>query len=207
MKYISKDGIEHLRGLVYRRDMIETPPMPTDARQVRTRRNLLDALLRLLETRPFEQVTIREIAIEAKIGYATYFRHYSSKDALLHDLAAGQIAALLDRALPVLFAADSRQSCVTLFDYVDEHRVLWSALLTGGAANMLKQEFTAQARRIAEEKGGANGWLPDELRVIFAVSATVEIMTWWLQQAANFPLERIAAILDRLVVIPAMAKD
>ena len=59
---------------------------------MRTRRTLLDALLRLIEARPFDQITIREIAGEAGIGYATFFRHYPSKDALLQDLASGEIA-------------------------------------------------------------------------------------------------------------------
>lgn len=179
--------------------------LPTDARQVRSRRQLLEALLHLLETRPYEQVTIREVAREAEVGYATFFRHYASKDALLHDLAAGQIADLLQRALPVLFAADIRQSCVALFTYVDERRALWSALLTGGAATMLKQEFTDQARRLAQTTPHVAGWLPDELRIIFSVSATVEILAWWLQQEPDFPLDHMADILDRLVVTPAMS--
>ena len=179
--------------------------LPTDARQVRSRRQLLDALLHLLETRPYEQVTIREVAREAEVGYATFFRHYASKDALLHDLAAGQIADLLQRALPILFAADTRQSCAALFSYVDERRALWSALLTGGAATMLKQEFTDQARRLAQTTPHVAGWLSDELRIIFSVSATVEILAWWLQQEPDFPLDRMAEILDRLVVTPAMS--
>jgi AcrR family transcriptional regulator len=187
--------------------MSAAPSSQIDARQVRTRRNLLDALLRLLDTRPFEQVTIREIAREAKIGYATFFRHHPSKEGLLHDLAAGEIGELLDQALPVLFANDSRQSCVTLFDYVAQHRALWSALLTGGAAATLKQEFTAQAKRIADERGAGGGLIPDELRVVHAVSATVEILAWWLQQGADFDVNRMAEILDRLVVRPAIATD
>ena len=180
---------------------------PTDARQVRTRKNLLEALLRLLETRPFEQVTIREIAQEAGIGYATFFRHHPSKEALLHDLAAGQIRELLNRALPILFESDSRQSCIALFSYVAQHRALWSALLTGGAAATLKQEFTDQARRIAEDEGTGGGLIPDDLRVMFSVSATVEILAWWLKQDMAFDVERMAEILDRLVVVPSLAVD
>ena len=179
----------------------------TDARQVRTRQTLLAALLRLIETRPFEQVTIREIAGEAGIGYATFFRHYPSKLALLHDLAAAEIAGLLDRALPILFSDDSRQACITLFDFVAQHRGLWSALLTGGAAAMLKQEFTDQAKRIAERRGPVGGQIPDELRVVVAVGATVEIIAWWLQQEEPFDVMRMAEILDRLVVVPAIAVD
>jgi AcrR family transcriptional regulator len=182
-------------------------PFIADARQVRTRQALLDALLRLVVERPFDQVTIREITGEAGIGYATFFRHYSSKEALLHDLASGEIAGLLNQALPVLFADDSRQSCMALFEHIDAHRALWTSLLNGGASTILKQEFTDQAKQIAEDQGGAGGWLPDELRIVFAVSATVEIISWWLQQAPSFGVERIAGILDRLVVVPALAID
>ena len=179
----------------------------TDARQIRTRRALLDAMLRLIEARPFEQVTIREIAGEAGIGYATFFRHYASKEALLHDLAAAEIAELLHRALPILLVDDSRRSCLALFDYVAQHRVLWLALLTGGAAAMLKQEFTEQAKSLAQDHGRGGGQIPDELRVVVAVGATVEIIAWWLQQSAPYDVQRMAEILDRLVVVPAMAVD
>ena len=164
-------------------------------------------MLRLLETRPFDQVTIREIAGEAGIGYATFFRHYSSKDMLLNDLAAGQIAALLDRAFPIFLADDRRKSCAALFDYVAERRVLWSALLTGGAAATLKQEFIAQAMRIAEVQGEVGGLIPDEIRIVCSVSATIEIVAWWLRQDAEFDIARLAEILDRLVVGPATAID
>jgi AcrR family transcriptional regulator len=187
--------------------MNERSSTQVDARQVRTRRTLLEALLRLIEARPFEQVTIREIAGEAGIGYATFFRHYDSKEALLHDLAAAEIAGLLERALPILFADDSRQACVALFDHVAQHRPLWSALLTGGAAATLKQEFTDQAQRIADQQEPGQGPIPDDLRAVVAVGATVEIIAWWLRQDVPYDVARMAEILDRLVVVPAIAPD
>ncbi len=172
---------------------------------MRTRSALLDTMLRLLETRPFDQITIREIAKEAGIGYATYFRHFPSKEALLDDLAAHQIASLLKIALPVFFADDTRRACVAYFDYVAEHRLLWTALLTGGAAATLKQEFISQAAMIANDAGEQDVWLPVDLRIIFAVSSTVEITAWWLKQKPKVSIPQIAEILDRLVVIPATA--
>jgi len=68
--------------------MSDLPSIPTDARAIRTRRALREALLGLIETRAFEQITIREIAARAGIGYATFFRHHASTEALLDDLAA-----------------------------------------------------------------------------------------------------------------------
>lgn len=182
------------------------PPPPTDARWVRTRKKLLRALLVLLEREPFEGITVRAIAAEAGIGYATFFRHYPSKEALLDDLAAGEITELLGQAMPVFAAAETHRACIALFDYVAARRTLWRALLTGGAAPILRAQFIAQARRLAARWGtvAADATSPIDLRVTHATSATIEIIAWWLGQEEAFTVERIAGILDRLVIAPTM---
>src|SRR5688572_25004616 len=101
----------------------------------RTRTALRTALLYLLETKPLEQITIRELTAEAGVAYATYFRNYEDKEALLHDLAADEISTLLALSLPLFFANDSLASTRVLCAYVWEQRSLWQALLTGGAAS------------------------------------------------------------------------
>src|SRR5262245_55895776 len=112
-----------------------------DARMVRSREALRTALLELLERKSLEQITIREIVTQAEIGYATFFRHHPTKDALLRDLIADQIDGLVNMALPALDAANSRAACQALCAYVDERRALWSTLLTGGASSAMREEF------------------------------------------------------------------
>ena len=180
-------------------------PEPADARQARTRENLAHALLRLLPGRDFDELTIREIAGEAKIGYATFFRHYPSKQALLHDIAAREIDGLIACALPMLNAQNRRGSSHAVFDYVDGRRPLWSALLTGGAAGMLKEELAERARDLAEATA-LGGWLPDSLRVAFSVAATVELIAWWLEEGGEKSVDQMAEIHNRLVIAPSVAK-
>jgi AcrR family transcriptional regulator len=175
---------------------------PMDARMVRTRDALRGALLVLLEQKPFDQITIRDIAAQSGTGYATFFRHYHDKGALLNDLAADQIGALLNLALPVLQQTDSSAAARMLCAYVDARRKLWSALLTGGAAGILREEFVRQAGRLAVARSEPGSWLPNDLRVIFGVSATVEILAWWLKSRNDIPIEQVATILDRLVIAP-----
>jgi AcrR family transcriptional regulator len=183
-------------------------PPPTDARQVRTRKKLLCALLTLLERDPFESITVRAIAAEAGIGYATFFRHYASKEALLDDLAVDEISELLGKAMPVFAAHETRRACIALFEYVAARRTLWRALLTGGAAPILREQFIEQARRLAARFGtvAADATSPIDLRVTHATSATLELIAWWLRQDPEFTVERIAGILDRLVIAPTMAE-
>ena len=161
-------------------------------------------MLQLLEDKAFNRVTVRDIAARAGIGYATFFRHYAAKEELLHDVVADEIAALLAIALPTFQATRTRESALALCTYVHERRVLWTTLLTGGAAGVVRDEFIRQARKIRVGRGQTPDWLPAELGVVHGVAATLEILTWWLRRERRLPVTRIADILHRLVLSPIM---
>jgi len=185
---------------------IHKPHLSTaqDARAVRTREALRRALLRLLEVKPLDQITIREISAAARVGYTTFFRHHPTKDSLLNDVAAEQIARLISLVLPVLDAGDTRAVSMALCSYVDQHRALWSTLLTGGAAGALREEFMRISRQIAAERSQPDHWLPSEVAVILVISATIELLSWWLRQRDPVSIEHIAKIHDRIVVSPTI---
>jgi AcrR family transcriptional regulator len=179
----------------------------TDPRQVRTRASLLRAMLTLLEQEPFENITVRALAAEAGVGYATFFRHYASKEALLDDLAADEISGLLGEAMPLFSAENTGRACVALFEFISRRKGLWRVLLAGGAAPLLREQFVGQARAIAAGFSSSDvAACPLDLRVTFATSATIEIIGWWLRQDEELPIETIAAILDRLAIAPTLAE-
>jgi AcrR family transcriptional regulator len=179
-----------------------------DARIERTRGELRQALLLLLENHSFDKITIRGICARAGVGYATYFRHYPDKSALLNDLAAAEVAELHTRSLPMLFTEDSRASCITLCSYVDGRRELWLALLTGGAAGTLREEFARQSRQLPATvaRGPMVGKIPVELAVAFGVSSVVEILSWWLTHPDAYSVEGIADVINRLVITPILQR-
>lgn len=184
------------------RALQEREDAPTDARQVRSRKALTGAMLALLETTPFDQITIREISARAGTGYATFFRHYADKEALLGDVAAEQIAALLGMTTPILYDADSYASTLALCTYVAEHRALWSALLTGGAAGIVRQEFIRQARLLDAYSIPPESWLPADLGVVYGTGGTIDLLAWWLSQEEHYSPQEIAGILNRLIIAP-----
>jgi AcrR family transcriptional regulator len=165
---------------------------------------LCSALLALLEERTFEQVTIREITARAGIGYATFFRHYADKQSLLNDLAARQIRQLIGMTLPILHTVDSRSSAQALCTYVWEHRRIWTALLTGGAAGTLKNEFIRQAQKLAAEGADSTSGIPSDLRVLVPVAGVIETLAWWLRQGDPPSVQRMADFVDQLVITPSM---
>jgi AcrR family transcriptional regulator len=169
---------------------------------VRSRNALTGALLELLEEKPFDQLTIREISARAGTGYATFFRHYPTKEALLSDVASEEIADLLQRAIPILYDSNSYESTLALCRHVAEHRNLWAALLTGGAAGILREEFIRQARELPREFAVVKSWLPADLGVVYGTGGTIDLLAWWLSQEDEYTPEQIAGILNRLIIAP-----
>src|SRR2546421_5853739 len=99
-----------------------------DRRVRRTQHLLAKALIALTLEKGYESVTIRDITERADIGYATFFRHYHSKDELLQDVSEVVIEELTD----LLFAApvsEPEQVGAMIFDYVRQHNEVIRALL------------------------------------------------------------------------------
>lgn len=175
---------------------------PSDARQIRSRNALSSALLELLQEKPFDQLTIREITARADTGYATFFRHYPTKEALLNDVASEEIACLLGMTIPLLDSAGTYDSTLTLCRYVIERRKLWSALLTGGASGIVREEFIRQARGIPREPNALLETVPRDLGVVLGTGGTIDLLTWWLERPDEYSAEQIAEMLDRLIIHP-----
>jgi AcrR family transcriptional regulator len=172
-----------------------------DPRAAKSDLALRGALLSLLETRSFNQITVREICAEAGVHYATFFRHHQTKEALLDHVAADEIDHLVSLTLPVLDTVDSLAAAVATCAYVDEHRALWTALLTGGAAGTMRKKLLTNSQRVAAERAHKDGWLPVDLAIICTVSLMVETLSWWLMQPKDaMSVEAVATILDRLMM-------
>lgn len=177
-------------------------PAADDPRTIRTREVLRDALLKLLEEKSLERITIRDIAANAGVSYVTFFRHHTTKEALLQDIASGQVQRLAALIMPAIDASDTRAASTALCEYVDSHRKLWSILLTGGAAAVMREEFLSHSARIAAARTNPDNPLPPELAVTLNVSSTIEVLTWWLRQQNPVSISRIAEIHELVMIMP-----
>lgn len=185
----------------------DVPIAPMDARMVRTRTALRNALLALIQRKPFEQISIRDIVAEAAIGYATFFRHYPGKEALIEDVASVEVEGLFALTLPARTSGGNRASAMALCHYVDSKRAIWTALLTGGAVGVMREEFIRIARDVGTREIQSSSWLPTELGVVLGVSGAFEVLSWWLRQPVDYPIDKVAELLDRLVISPPLARD
>ncbi len=66
-----------------------------DPRIRRTRQLLQGALLQLMQTKSFDEVSVQDITDAATVNRATFYDHYTDKFALLEAMVAGGFHKLL----------------------------------------------------------------------------------------------------------------
>lgn len=174
-----------------------------ETRKEKSRAALRAAMLAMLGEKPFEQIQILELTSRAGIGYATFFRHYSSTDDLLDEVAGDQIRELLGMTIPAFRRSESAATLRTLCRYVSDHRALWHTLLTGGAAHSVRAEFVRQAREWSRKSDSAlPPSVPVDLGTVCAAGATLDALGWWLDQGQAYSAEDMSGFIDRLIISP-----
>jgi AcrR family transcriptional regulator len=169
---------------------------------------LREALLSLLQRKPFDRITIRDICAKAGVHYATFFRHHPTKEALLDYIAKDQIKQLNKLTLAIRGADNYEAGFCALCAYVAYHRSLWSTLLNGGAGSAMREEWLRQSRKVAAAEAPINSWLPRELGTICAATLIAETLAWWVGQPAKaYSSEDVARILYRLLSSAILAPD
>jgi AcrR family transcriptional regulator len=183
--------------------MLSTAP---DARILRSRAALQRALIVLSEEEAFDTITVRAIAAKAGVGYATFFRHYADKDALLADVAALLTTDLLQLIQPLFGRGDSLAAARSLVEFVAEHRSLHQALLAGGAGEGVRSWLVPQIMGKLDE---ARRGRPDTalMRMIrnHSVAACLNLIANWLRQSEPMTTAELADLINRLVLLPAIA--
>ncbi|QDK35136.1 TetR/AcrR family transcriptional regulator [Sphingomonas sp. IC081] len=180
----------------------------THARALRSGKALQEAMLQLLQRKPFDQITVRDICAEAKVHYATFFRHHETKESLLDAIAKDEIARLNQLTLSIRDAESYEAGFEGLCAYVAEHRELWAILLNGGAGGAMREEWLRVSMEVAKGEQPINAWLPTELGTICAASLIAETLAWWVgQPEGTYSVSQIARILYRLLSTSIMAPD
>jgi AcrR family transcriptional regulator len=178
----------------------------TDRRVKRTQKLLQDALIGLTLEKGFEAVTIREITDRADVGYATFFRHYPDKDALLADVLETMKDEFQALLAPYSMVSDPEKTGALLFEYVEQNCDLCRVLLDstdimtllkpvheiGKSDDALMLNFSSQRL------------VPVEVALSHFMSSLVMLIRWWLDHGMPYPPERMGQIVAELIIRPVI---
>ena len=164
------------------------PKKKTDARVRRTRDALGDALIALMQEKPFDTITVQDVLDRAHVSRSTFYSHYSDKDDLLMSdadeffqslsMALSQHDEESDRVFPVR----------EFFAHLSDVQPFFKALVKSGKyqENMeLARGHFARGieRRLAELPRGQSIPSHELPAIAFThAGALLSLLTWWLDR-------------------------
>lgn len=187
-------------------DMVEAGRQ-ADRRVVRTRRLLTDALIALSLEKGYESVTIRDITDQAGVGYATFFRHYSAKEALLADVLEAFLEELIDLILTDSTTVDPAATGRIIFDHARRHRDLYLLLLDSrGSSDLLNRVHEVGREGIARfVEPLPDSPVPFEIAANHVITSFMSLIAWWLEHDAPYSTEEMGRIYSELIIKPTHA--
>jgi AcrR family transcriptional regulator len=160
----------------------------------------MEALAKLLIHNNFDDISIQEIADEATLNRATFYLHYTDKNALLQAMAAARFGELIARRGLSFTDCDGALRAIALgvCDYLAE--------TTGCPGQLAKMPLEGSIIPVVEDmfrKGAADHAMAPgvdpELLATTAAWAIFGAARRWYQAPDRIPAEEMAARIEAMV--------
>lgn len=116
-------------------------------------RKIRDALVTLLNEKPFHKITVTDITLEAKINRSTYYYHYYEIEEVLDKVIQIAVEDLFDIMLVTLkshhtFTIDQHilPSTRAMFTHIYKHQKYYSSLINSDVSNRFSNAFIESIR-------------------------------------------------------------
>ena len=177
----------------------------TDARVQRTRDALGDALVALMQEKPFDTITVQDVLDRAHVGRSTFYSHYSDKDDLLMS-DADEFFEQVSMGLSASGEMSQRVFPVReFFSHIAEAKQFVDALSSSGkwTENMeLARGHFARGieRRLAELPRGQSISESERPAIAFAhAGALLSLLTWWIDRGMRQSATDMDELFHRIV--------
>jgi AcrR family transcriptional regulator len=187
--------------------MTHTEYSSEDLRVKRTLDLILDAFLDLTVQKGFSSLTVSDIAKQAGINRATFYRHYTDKYDLL-DHYARAVYELLD--IPLESGAQKLnkmegnpifQGLIRILEHIQANARFYCVMLGKNGdpvfADKIRQYIQKRIRR-SLPVGIQNDEILLDLYVNYSSNASIGAILWWLEHDSPYPPEKMAIVLHQL---------
>ena len=176
-----------------------------DRRARRTRDALGDALIDLMQERPFQSITVQDVLTRAEVGRSTFYTHYRDKD----DLFLSDVEEFWEFSSTMIErnGEDSKRVAPVheLFTHVAEVKVFREALVASGKVHDVMELGRGQFARAIEQRLKKLSVANETSRGQFAAAAHAlagalfSSLSWWLDRGMPVSPEEMDSAFHRLV--------
>ena len=170
-----------------------------DPRVKRSRHKLKDALVSLTLERGYEGISIQALTDRAKVGYATFHRHYDSIDDLTERLLKGVVADLDERICQNRSVVDEP---LAFWRYVKAHAAVFRFYLALPPKHPARNIFISGSTYFVTQRFQARNpeRVPLDVAVQHMVQGLETLLILYMDDIDAYSPERMATFLHDLVI-------
>ena len=178
-----------------------------DRRVRRTRTQLQNALVELLQEKPVQGITVRELAERADVNRGTFYAHYKDIYDMVEQMEnqlLGEFEALLDHYPPDSLAKDLYPLLSDVFYFVEKNRDLFPTFLGWQTADRFLRRFSQVIYDKCLRDWAGMYPLGDlsepNYYLEFVVSGTVNLVGTWARRGFRESPEDMAKLAGKLIL-------
>ena len=164
-----------------------------DIRVERSRDSIQRAFIELMKCRAYEEITVKDLAEEARINRKTFYAHYETKQALFESMVGEMFREICscfmyEKEAPELEPAEDilRQDIRRFLQTTQKYSEQLDVLITDQTAAMtfmvVEQAILQRAKEVRILTEILPGRIPVELYVMNLKNFFLVTMDWWLGQ-------------------------
>ena len=188
-------------------------------RREQTAGALLEAARHVLSAKGYHGTKIVDIARTAGVGVGTFYLYYPTKEALFLELVEDTVARLkieLDavRAQVADPVEQSRTRTFTFLRFAQDNRELFRIVFGHGASfhDVVRNSQEGFIRDLHQIIAGGihDGSFRAGDAMVWAqavIGMSLQVVSWWIEQEDNVPIEEVAAALSDLTLHGMLASS
>jgi AcrR family transcriptional regulator len=177
-----------------------------DRRAVRTQRMVKQALMELMHSMRYEDITVQHILDRADIGRSTFYAHYPDKDDVARQLLEEMMESITHGVKPETAEKSAAFPIAEMFSHLQSQlsaRGIWQSsrgreyLFSVGQAywnRRIERELTARLGK----RGASRVPIPVAARMV--TGAATSLIDWWIKQKMPYSPEEMQEMFNRVMM-------
>ena len=183
-----------------------------DLRVKRTHKMIIEAFIRLVEEKGYDNVTVQDIADEAMINRATFYAHFKDKQDLyeqIFEMAINAFTSVLDLEQLVhgnrIKVKQIIAALTNIYKNIQERKAFFLTIMDGSSNEHLRKKleellYNKYANIFNRLKITENELeVPIDFIIEYMTSIFIGTLHWWITSDTNMSAEQLAALVVKLV--------
>lgn len=180
-----------------------------EKRKLKTKETFQKAFIELLNEKPYDDISIREVARRANIGFKTFYRHYPDKIALTQAIMRGFVDQFYTQFEPINTLEGVLKNLRTVLEVVKANastvRAIGRTPLRDTLVQPVVQASFAEGLNIQAATFGGTTPNKQHRRELIShhfAQSQLALFFWWVENDMNITIDEMEEMIAELIIKP-----